>query len=179
MALQQFVNQISKQAPTDTTSEALDSMMPIGRAEVDDDTPKKTTGGEPKPITPHETSTISHSNDGPSPRLSEQDCETMTALAAVQIKYGRPQEAIPYLMMVRRNDPTDAEASRLLALALMKMGNWEQAEIIMNELHDIPNADTSRILLLYRSIVSFKQRNFDAARGWLQRFRNFVSGAIS
>lgn len=184
MALQQFVKQIkgpalSQDEPTSAVAQNSSAM------------PAETDAAAAKPF--DNTAAIvaeaaiisskhsgSHDNaDGKPPVLREEDCETLSALAAIQIKYGRPAEAIPYLMMLRRNNPADAEVARLLALALMKMGHWQQAEIIMDDLHGGPTTNTSSSFLLLRSIAAFKQRKLDAARTWLQRFREYVAGSAA
>ena len=180
MALQQFVKQMTKPVAEPALSKTSESELILGEMDRLDDAVEGQRRAAPELVQSDKDGRETDRSviNAPS-TLSEQDCETMIALAAVQIRYGRPQEAIPYLMMIRRHDPINPEACRLLALAMMKMGNWEQAEIIMNDLHDEPGTPTSRILLLYRGIVSFKQRKLDAARGWLQRFRNYVSGSMS
>ena len=113
--------------------------------------------------------------------LNQQDRDVLSSLAAVQIRYNRPAEAVPYLMMLRKTDPSDVQSARLLALALMKLGNWEQAELILEELGDDHGADTadSGILSFYRGLVAFKQRKLNKARQWLQRFRALVTGGAA
>ncbi|MEM7289690.1 MAG: tetratricopeptide repeat protein, partial [Pseudomonadota bacterium] len=111
--------------------------------------------------------------------LEEGDRDTLSSLAAIQIRYNKPSEAVPYLMMLRKTDPYDARAARLLALALIKMGKWEQAETVLADMEGLvetPEPHVSGLLTFYRSIVAFKQSKFSAARHWFQRFRALVGG---
>ena len=85
-------------------------------------------------------------------------------------------------MMLRRTDPADIKAARLLALALMKLGHWQQAEIILSEIHQFCETEEnsqSAILNFYRSITAFKQKKLSDARNWLSRFRSIIAGARS
>jgi hypothetical protein len=114
------------------------------------------------------------------PVLNTEDRDILRALAAAQIRYGRPSEAVPYLMMLRKTDEQDRESSRLLALAFMKLGHWKQAEVILETIsaQSLPDQDPklNSITALYRGIVAFKQRKVIEARSWLQRVRNSVTG---
>ncbi|MEO0327121.1 MAG: tetratricopeptide repeat protein [Pseudomonadota bacterium] len=113
------------------------------------------------------------------PKLDVAERETLLALAAVQIRYGRPAEAVPYLMMVRKTNPEDINAARLLARALMKLGRWEQADFILQEIeaHSENTNDeaASGFTYLYRSIIAMKVRKLSDARAWLDKFRNFMT----
>ncbi len=113
--------------------------------------------------------------------LTPHDREVLSSLAAVQVRYNRPAEAVPYLMMLRKTDPSDHQAARLLALALMKLGNWEQAELILADINDMDDNDaaTYSILTFYRGLVAFKQRKMSAARHWIKRFRALVTGGAA
>ena len=118
----------------------------------------------------------------PSMQLSQSERETLSSLAAVQIRYNRSVEAVPYLMMLRKTDPTDMKSARLLALALIKLGNWEQAETILQEIHGRPETKhgvATGMLNFYQSLVAYRQKKFGAAREWLQRFRTFLAGVES
>ncbi|MEL7430519.1 MAG: tetratricopeptide repeat protein [Pseudomonadota bacterium] len=175
MALNQFVKKASenKSAPGGTTQEitgAATRSRPIGL----DYTQRAAIGNSEQ--TESETPLPEHTPA----KLSESECETLMSLAAVQIRYNRCAEAVPYLMMLRKMNPQDTKAARLLALALIKLGNWAQAETILSQIHDHPaSADpaVSGMLSFYRSVVAFKQRKLDAAREWLNRFRTFLAGA--
>lgn len=184
MALQQFVKQAKgTQAPETEAMPHVSnapSMVPheTGATQVQPFENSASLVAEAATISGKHVANEGEANGKP-PVLRDEDCETLSALAAVQIKYGRPAEAIPYLMMLRRNNPADAEVGRLLALALMKMGHWEQAEIIMDDLHGAAAPNTSSSLLLFKSIAAFKQRKLEAARTWLQRFRDYVAGSLA
>ncbi len=87
------------------------------------------------------------------PALSQDDFETLLALASAQIKRNRPSEAIPYLLVLKRCKPGGRETSRLLAVALMKTGRWAQAELIMDELH---RSGTSSKPSSHNPVATFK-----------------------
>lgn len=178
MALQQFVKQLNDTTGNATGIEATPAKAQESGVEDVQALQSTVLAASAAGVSSRVQSDAHERSAGPA-ILKEEDCETLTALAAVQIKYGRPQEAVPYLMMLRRNDPANPEVARLLALALMKMGHWQQAEIIMDDLHGAPAETPSPVLMLYRSIAAFKQRKLDAARDWLQRFRNFVTGSAA
>ncbi len=179
MALQQFVSQVETQAnnaPVRSEPSATNSNISMA----------------PHPAQPNRKQNEAHSSVAMKTEqvgsvdtrnvLSQGDQQTLMALAAVQIRYGRPAEAVPYLTMIRKLNPENAEASRILALALIKLEHWDQAEIILDELDalNVNGADnpTSGIMMLYRSLVSFRKNRFDEAKSWFSRFRAFCSGRM-
>ncbi len=115
--------------------------------------------------------------------FSEQEAGTLRALSALQIKYGHAGEAVPYLMMLRRTNPDDLNASRLLAKALMKLGRWDQADLILAELEKSTEVgrdeEAHGLVMLYRGIAAFKTRRLADARNWLAKFRAKIAGATS
>lgn len=177
MALQQFVNQVKSQSSKVEPQQDQPNVQKILSAPEQTFQDNSQLVAEAAKVSAKQAAT--NTLNSKPPALGDEDCETLSALAAVQIKYGRPSEAIPYLMMLRRNNPADTEVARLLALALMKMGHWQQAEIIMDDLHGGPATANSSALMLFRSIVAFKQRKLEAARSWLQRFREYVAGSAA
>lgn len=175
MALNQFVKKVAENKPAPggssqgVTSAAMES-RPIGL----DYTQRAAFGN-----TEQAQGELSSSMHLPA-TLSESECETLMSLAAVQIRYNRCAEAVPYLMMLRKMNPQDTKAARLLALALIKLGNWAQAETILSQIHDNQASSDPAVfgmLSFYRSVVAFKQRKLEAAREWLHRFRTFLAGA--
>ena len=113
--------------------------------------------------------------------LSAENEETLCALAALQIRYGKPQEAIPFLMMVRRENAENREALRLLAAALIKLEKWDEAEQILRDLNLLSTTDkiTLRMASLYQSIVALRTSRLEDARIWFKRFRDITMGTSS
>ena len=113
--------------------------------------------------------------------LSPENEETLCALAALQIRYGKPHEAIPFLMMVRRENAENREALRLLAAALIKLEKWDEAEQILRDLNLLSTTDkiTLRMASLYQSIVALRTSRLEDARIWFKRFRDITMGASS
>ncbi|MEM7425497.1 MAG: tetratricopeptide repeat protein [Pseudomonadota bacterium] len=105
----------------------------------------------------------------PSMRLSSADAETLCALAAMQIRYGKPHEAVPYLLAVRKHQPGHAQAIRLLAVTLMKLNRWAEAQSMLDEL-DRVDPRPGPLRALYRALTEFKQARLDNARAWFTRF---------
>ena len=101
----------------------------------------------------------------------------LCALSAMQVRYGRSAEAIPYLMMIRKINPRNVECSRLLALAFMRLNRWQEAEAMIEELDYLQKADSGSVLdgvvLLYRSLISFKTNKIADAKSWFNKFRTF------
>lgn len=103
----------------------------------------------------------------------------LIALAAMQIRYGHCQEAVAYLMFVRKNNPRNENAIRLLANALIKLKRLDQAELLLNELEVLASdKNTKGVYLLYRSLVKFHQAKISEARNWFQKFRIFRRGSL-
>lgn len=115
--------------------------------------------------------------------LSDEEVATLRALAALQIKYGHATEAVPYLMLIRKTNPEDVDSIQLLAKSLMRLNRWDEADVILAELQNMPGADTQseghRLVYLYRSIAAFKTRRVAEARSLLARFRDLITGAQS
>lgn len=107
--------------------------------------------------------------------ITDKDIQFLTSLAAMQIQYGRPHEAVAYLMAIRRLRPSDTQILRLLAIALMKMEAWEQANVILDELESLNGSD-GPIVYLYRSIIRFRQSDLFGARQLFARFCALKSG---
>ena len=101
--------------------------------------------------------------------LNDRDAALLTSLAAMQIEYGQPHEAVAYLMALRRMRPTDTQVLRLLSVALMKMGSWAEAEIIIEELEAIDHAPNP-LVDLYRAFVRFRLKDLFGAKTYLARF---------
>lgn len=103
--------------------------------------------------------------------------QMMCALSAMQIRYGRPAEAVPYLMMVRKINPQNVEATRLLALSFMRLGRWQEADTMVEEYDHLQKSSGSGVVnglvLLYRSLVSFKTSRISDAKAWFGKFRQF------
>ena len=107
--------------------------------------------------------------------ITDKDISFLTSLAAMQVQYGRPHEAVAYLMTVRRLRPSDPQILRLLAIALMKMEAWEQANVILDELESL-SRDDGPIVYLYRSIIRFRQSDLFGAKQLFARFCALKSG---
>ena len=100
--------------------------------------------------------------------LEAADVRLLCAIAATQLRYGRPEEAAGYLMGLRRLQPHDPQVLRLLALSLMKLRRWEQAAQLLDELdHAAPG---ERLLALWRSLIGLRTGRIAEARDWFQRF---------
>lgn len=100
--------------------------------------------------------------------LAERDIDLLASLAAMQIRYGRPEEAIAYLMGLRRMRPGNGKILRLTALALMKLGRWDEAEILLGELEEAQGG-SSRVSALWRALILLKRNRFADARQWFWR----------
>lgn len=109
--------------------------------------------------------------------LTWSDQQMLCALSAMQIRYGRANEAIAYLMMIRKINPKNVECSRLLALAFMRLNRWAEAEAMVEEYDYLQkgnsNGPLDGIVLLYRSLVSFKTNRIADAKAWFGKFRSF------
>jgi len=109
--------------------------------------------------------------------LTWSDQQMLCALSAMQIRYGRANEAIPYLMMIRKINPKNTECARLLALAFMRLQRWAEAEAMVEEYDYLQKANSNGpldgIVLLYRSLVSFKTNRIADAKAWFGKFRSF------
>jgi predicted Zn-dependent protease len=101
--------------------------------------------------------------------LEAEDFRLLCALAAMQLRYGKPQEAAGYLMALRRIQPRNAQVLRLLAIALMKLGRWQEAELILDEL-DSASPGGERSLPLWRSLIRFRTNRLAEAREWFHKF---------
>lgn len=103
--------------------------------------------------------------------------QMLCALSAMQIRYGRPSEAIPYLMMVRKINPKNVEAARLLALSFMRLERWQEADSMVEEYDFLQKSNGTGVVdglvLLYRSLVSFKSNRIADAKSWFGKFRQF------
>lgn len=102
-------------------------------------------------------------------RLDPRDVSLLTALAAMQIEYGQPHEAIAYLVQLRRQRPNDPQILRLLAVAFMKMEAWNEANIILDELEDAEGQARSGSDLL-RALIRFRLSDLAGARAFFVRF---------
>lgn len=107
--------------------------------------------------------------------ITDKDISFLTSLAAMQVQYGRPHEAVAYLMTVRRLRPSDPQILRLLAIALMKMEAWEQANVILDELESLSGGE-GPLVYLYRSIIRFRQSDLFGAKQLFARFCALKSG---
>lgn len=109
--------------------------------------------------------------------LSWSDQQMLCAMSAMQIRYGRPAEAIPYLMMVRKINPKNVECARLLALSFMRLERWQEAEAMVEEYDFLQKSNQTGVMdgliLLYRSLVSYKTNKFTDAKSWFGKFRKF------
>ncbi|MCB1459460.1 MAG: hypothetical protein KDJ48_09410 [Nitratireductor sp.] len=109
------------------------------------------------------------------PQFSDEDLDMARSLSALHIRYGIAHEAVPYLMMIRRERPQDIETTRLLALAMLKLGKWNEADHLLSELDVLAarsgNPDGfGRLEALWRSLVLFKTNRFREARDWFSKF---------
>lgn len=59
--------------------------------------------------------------------LKDRSRELLTALAAFQLRYNQPEEALAILQLVHRLWPRDAAALRLLTQAFVQIGDFEAA----------------------------------------------------
>lgn len=122
-----------------------------------------------------------YSDDGANPTLQEipltwTDQQMLCALSAMQIRYGRPNEAIPYLMMIRKINPKNLECCRLLALAFMRLQRWHEADAMIAEYEYLQQSTQSSamdgVIMLYRSLVAFKTNRITDAKNWFGKFRS-------
>ncbi len=102
-------------------------------------------------------------------RLKRKISACLCALAALQLRYGKPQEAAGYLMALRRMQPRNPQVLRLLAISLMKLGRWQEAELILDEL-DAASPGSERSLPLWRSLIRFRTNRLAEAREWFHKF---------
>lgn len=109
--------------------------------------------------------------------LTWSDQQMLCALSAMQIRYGRANEAIPYLMMIRKINPKNTECARLLALAFMRLQRWAEAEAMVEEYDYLQKANSGSpldgVVLLFRSLISFKTNRIADAKAWFGKFRSF------
>lgn len=101
--------------------------------------------------------------------ISDRDIDFLMALAAMQIQYGQPHEAVAYLMCVRRMRPGNTDILRLLALALMKMEAWNEAGTILDEMESLHGGEGT-IIYLYRAIIRFRVSDLFGAKQLFARF---------
>jgi tetratricopeptide (TPR) repeat protein len=85
----------------------------------------------------------------------------------MQIRYGKPQEAIAYLLTLRRVDPENRQALRLLASAFLKLERWSEAESVIESLEQLGGEPR---VSLWRAITRFKMNRIAEAREWFDRF---------
>jgi len=103
------------------------------------------------------------------PALGSEDRRLILALAAQQIRYGHPEEAIAFLMAMRKSGPGDPQTVKLLAAALIKAAHWAEAEVILGELSALVPRST-RISALYRSLIAFHLSRLSEASAWFAKF---------
>lgn len=60
--------------------------------------------------------------------FSTSDIELVCALASMQVKYGKPQEAFAYLAALRKFHPENRQVARLLVVVLMRLNRWPEAD---------------------------------------------------
>jgi len=127
-------------------------------------------------------SEVQAANHAANPSLREipltwSDQQMLCAMSAMQIRYGRPAEAIPYLMMIRKINPKNVECARLLALSFMRLERWQEAEIMVEEYDTLQKSQRTGVVdglvLLYRSLVSYKTSKIAEAKSWFGKFRKF------
>jgi predicted Zn-dependent protease len=104
---------------------------------------------------------------GFSAKLDEGDVQLLCALAAMQVRYGRPEEAAGYLMALRRRDPGNLQVLRLLAQVLLRMRRHEEADRILDE---IDRLGGSAFMPLWRAVVRLRLDRLVEAREWFRRF---------
>lgn len=105
----------------------------------------------------------------PNAAISDRDIDFLTSLAAMQIQYGQPHEAVAYLMCVRRMRPGNTDILRLLAIALMKMEAWNEAGAILDEMESLHGGEGT-IIYLYRAIIRFRVSDLFGAKQLFARF---------
>ena len=101
--------------------------------------------------------------------VNDQDAAFLTSLAAMQVNYGQPHEAVAYLMALRRMRPGDTDVLRLLAIAFMKMERWSEAAHIVEELDEIA-PERIGMLDLYRAVIRFRLSDRIGAKAFFARF---------
>ncbi len=193
MALKHFASQVEEKKASiiaqkgfaDGTS--VTSQKPVLKAVQKTTTPSETNKNSKSAIAPpetkiKETAAQTQIDNTINPALSDipltwSDQQMLCALSAMQIRYGRPAEAIPYLMMIRKINPSNIEATRLLSLSFMRMGRWHEAEAMIEELDFLQQSSSggtvNGLVLLYRSLVSYKINKIADAKAWFGKFRKF------
>jgi len=192
MALNHFASQIKnntqEQAFTspEVASPNTNAQPPVAQSKLAKLEAQKINKATPKPVTKtvaQETIKATNQTEANiNPALKEipltwADQQMLCALSAMQIRYGRAAEAIPYLMMIRKINPKNVECARLLALAFMRLQRWTEAEALVEEYDYLQKANSGSpldgVVLLYRSLVSFKTNKIADAKSWFGKFRSF------
>jgi predicted Zn-dependent protease len=101
--------------------------------------------------------------------FSTSDIELVCALASMQVKYGKPQEAFAYLAALRRFHPENRQVSRLLVVVLMRLNRWAEADELLCEL-EVRDQHKGAIHLMYRSLIEFRNNRLAQARHWFNQY---------
>lgn len=66
--------------------------------------------------------------------MDESDLQFLAIMAYVYIQYGKAEQAVPLLKIVRRFRPHDGQTSRLLAFAYLRSGDYESCASLSRHL---------------------------------------------
>ncbi len=188
MALNHFASQIKETQAEQITQKAVINSKPDTQSKKHSNLAqlqtlkKNNDSGDNTATTQTVVETATNSTQNINPALKEipltwSDQQMLCALSAMQVRYGRSAEAIPYLMMIRKINPGNLECIRLLALAFMRLNRWQEAEAMVEELDYLQKANSGNVIgglvLLYRSLVSFKTNKIAEAKSWFGKFRSY------
>lgn len=188
MALNHFASQIKETQAEQITQKAVINSKPDTQSKKHSNLAqlqtlkKNNDNGDNTATTQTVVETATNSTQNINPALKEipltwSDQQMLCALSAMQVRYGRSAEAIPYLMMIRKINPGNLECIRLLALAFMRLNRWQEAEAMVEELDYLQKANSGNVIgglvLLYRSLVSFKTNKIAEAKSWFGKFRSY------
>ena len=101
--------------------------------------------------------------------FSTSDIELVCALASMQLKYGKPQEAFAYLAALRKFHPENRQVARLLVVVLMRLNRWAEADEVLREL-EASGQRGGAIYLIYRSLIEFRSNRVAQARHWFNQY---------
>ncbi|MEZ5840547.1 MAG: hypothetical protein R3D02_08980 [Hyphomicrobiales bacterium] len=108
-----------------------------------------------------------------------EDIRMINALAAYQLAYGQPVEALALLTISRRYRPDDEQTLRLLVQSFVQIEDWEKAEAALAALERVaPRRRQSARLLLTRAVVLLRRFRAGESRSVFREFLQRFKGGI-